>query len=295
MRSPFHFGLAESVLVSIRYRRPAPLRSTRMSAPRIHPSAVVHPDAKLADDVTVGPFAVIDAAVTLGPGCTVGPHAYLTGILTAGSNNHFHASCVIGDTPQHLAYAGEPTRVEVGDGNTFREFVTVHRGMPTNGGVTSIGNGNLFMVNSHIAHDCKVGNKAIFANGAVIGGHASVSDGAFLSGNTCVHQFCRVGRLAMLSGTSSISQDLPPFWIVQEINIVHGVNVIGMRRAGIPNEEIMGVRRAFKAIIRSGQTIRAALEQVEAADGHLPAVKELIEFVRTSKRGICTGSGGGDA
>lgn len=242
----------------------------------------------------MGPFAVIDVGVTLGPGCTVGPHAHLTGIVIAGENNHFHTGCVIGDTPQHLGYAGEPTRVEIGGGNTFREHVTVHRGMPANGGVTRIGNENLFMVNSHVAHDCQVGNKAIFANGAVIGGHATVMDGAFLSGNTCVHQFCRVGRLAMLSGTSSVSQDLPPFWIVQEVNIVHGVNVIGMRRAGIPNEEIMGVRRAFKAINRSGLTIRAALEEIEAADGHLVAVKELVEFVRASKRGICTGKSGGD-
>lgn len=265
-----------------------------MSAPRIHPSAVVHPEAKLAPDVRVGPFAVIDAGVTLGPGCTVGPHAHLTGLVLAGANNHFHTGCVIGDTPQHLGYAGEPTRVEIGEGNTFREYVTVHRGMPANGGVTGIGNGNLFMVNSHVAHDCRVGNKAIFANGAVIGGHATVMDGAFLSGNTCVHQFCRVGRLAMLSGTSSVSQDLPPFWIVQEVNIVHGVNVIGMRRAGIPNEEIMGVRRAFKAINRSGLTIRAALEQIESTDGHLPAVRELVEFVRGSRRGICTGKSGGD-
>jgi UDP-N-acetylglucosamine acyltransferase len=265
-----------------------------MSAPRIHPSAVIHPEAVLHESVSVGPFAVIDAGVTLGPGCTVGPHAYLTGLLTAGANNHFHAGCVIGDTPQHLGYAGEPTRVQIGEGNTFREHVTVHRGMPANGGLTSIGDGNLFMVNSHVAHDCRVGNKAIFANGAVIGGHATVMDGAFLSGNTCVHQFCRIGRLAMLSGTSSVSQDLPPFWIVQEINIVHGVNVVGMRRAGIPNDEIMGVRRAFKAIIRSGLTIRAALEQIEAADGHLAAVREVVEFVRTSKRGICTGKSRGD-
>jgi UDP-N-acetylglucosamine acyltransferase len=265
-----------------------------MSAPRIHPTAIVHSDARLATDVTVGPFAIIEAGVTLGTGCVVGPHVVLLGQVTAGEKNTFHSGCVIGDTPQHLGYAGEPTRVEIGSGNTFREHVTVHRGMAANGGLTSIGDGNLFMVGSHVAHDCKVGNKAIFANCAVIGGHATVMDGAFLSGNTCVHQFCRVGRLAMLSGTSSVSQDLPPFWIVQEINIVHGVNVIGMRRAGIPNDEIMGVRRAFKAINRSGLTIRAALDQIEAEDGHLPAVRELVEFVRASKRGICTGSGGSD-
>lgn len=266
-------------------------------AARVHPNAVVSVDAALADGVTVGPFTVIDGPVSLGPGCAVGPHCHLTGRVTAGANNRFHAGCVIGDSPQHLGYQGEPTEVRIGDGNTFREHVTVHRGMPANGGLTTIGSGNLFMVGSHVAHDCTVGDKAIFANCAVIGGHATVMDGAFLSGNSCVHQFCRVGRLAMISGTSSISQDLPPFWVVQEVNITHGVNVVGMRRAGIPNSEIQGVRRAYKAITRSGLTIRAALEQVEAADGGLPAVRELIDFIRSSKRGICTGTagGGGDA
>ncbi len=257
--------------------------------PTIHPTAVVSAEAKLHESVAVGPFAIVEGSVTLGEGCAVGPGVHLLGKVTAGTNNRFHSGCVIGDTPQHLGYAGEATEVRIGDGNTFREFVTVHRGMAANGGITSIGDANLFMVNSHIAHDCKVGNQAIFANGAVIGGHAEVRDGAFLSGNTCVHQFCRVGRLAMLSGTSSVSQDLPPFWIVQEINIVHGVNVVGMRRAGIPNPEIQAVRRAFKLINRSGLTIRVALDQIEAEEGAHPAVKELIEFIRTSKRGICTG------
>lgn len=264
-----------------------------MVPPGVHPTAVVSADAALAADVTVGPFAVIDGPVSLGPGCVVGPHVHLTGRVTAGANNRFHAGCVIGDSPQHLGYQGEPTEVRIGDGNTFREHVTVHRGMPANGGVTTIGRGNLFMVGSHVAHDCTVGDRAIFANSAVIGGHVAVMDGAFLSGNSCVHQFCRVGRLAMLSGTSSISQDLPPFWIVQEINIARGVNVVGMRRAGIPAAEIQAVRRAYQRISRSGLTVSAALELVEAEDGGLPAVRELIDFIRASKRGVCTGTAGG--
>jgi UDP-N-acetylglucosamine acyltransferase len=258
----------------------------------IHPTAIISVEASLADGVTVGPFAVIDGPVSLGAGCVVGPHVHLMGRVTAGANNRFHSGCVIGDTPQHLGYQGEPTEVRIGDGNTFREQVTVHRGMPANGGVTTIGSGNLFMVGSHVAHDCKVGDKTIFANCAVIGGHATVQDGAFLSGNSCVHQFCRVGRLAMLSGTSSISQDLPPFWIVQEVNITRGVNVVGMRRAGISNAEIQAVRRAYSTITRSGMTIRAALEKVQAEDGGLSAVRELIAFIRESKRGICTGTAG---
>lgn len=258
-----------------------------MPVPLIHPTAVVSPAARLAPDITVGPFAVIEDGVTLGAGCVVGPHVHLLGNLTAGAGNRFHTGCVIGDTPQHLAYAGEPTRVEIGNENTFREYVTIHRGMPATG-ATVIGSKCLFMVGSHVAHDCRVGDGAIFANSAVIGGHATVQGGAFLSGNSCVHQFCRVGRLAMLSGTSSVSQDLPPFWIVQEVNIARGVNVIGMRRAGIPTAEIQGVRRAYKTINRSGLTVAAALERIEAEDGALPAVAELIAFIRESKRGIVT-------
>ena len=266
-----------------------------MTAPRIHPTALVDPAAELAPDVSVGPFAIIEAGVTLGPGCVVGPHAHLLGLLTAGPNNHFHTGCVIGDTPQHLGYKGEPTSVEIGSGNTFREYVTIHRGMPDSRGVTLIGNDNFLMANSHVAHDCTVHNSTIFANSAVIGGHAEIFDRAFLSGNTCVHQFCRVGRAAMVGGTSSITLDLPPFWTIMDSNRVRGVNVIGMRRAGIPNEEIMGVRRLYKAINRSGLTIRAAVERSEATDGHLPAVREVIEFIRSSKRGICVGrSGSGD-
>lgn len=262
-----------------------------MSVPLHHPTAVVSPGATLAPDVRVGPFAVVEDGATLGPGCVVGPHVHLFGCVSAGANNRFHTGCVIGDIPQHLAYAGEPTRVVIGDGNTFREHVTVHRAMPagTSGaGATVIGDRNLFMVGSHVAHDCRVGNGAIFANSAVIGGHAVVMNGAFLSGNSCVHQFCRVGRLAMLSGTSSVSQDLPPFWIVQEVNVARGVNVVGMRRAGIPTAEIQAVRRAYKTINRSGLTVAAALEQIEAEDGHLPAVAELVAFIRESKRGVVT-------
>jgi len=261
-----------------------------MSAPPlIHPTAVVAAGVRLAPDVRVGPFAVIEKDVTLGAGCVVGPHVHLLGILTAGSNNRFHTGCVLGDAPQHTAYAGEPTRLEIGSDNTFREHVTIHRAMPATG-ATVIGSHNLFMAGSHVAHDCRIGDSCIFANAAVIGGHVTVMSGAFLSGNSCVHQFCRVGRLAMLSGTSSVSQDLPPFWIVQAVNTARGVNVIGMRRAGIPAAEIQAVRRAYRIITRNGLTISDALRLIEAADGEIPAVAELVAFIRDSKRGIVTGT-----
>ena len=263
--------------------------------PRIHPSAIVSPEARLAEDVRVGPFSIIEGEVVLGAGTVVGPHAHLIGPLTAGANNRFHTGCVIGDAPQHLGYQGQPTRTRIGDGNTFREFVTVHRGMPTDvkpgTGETVIGSHNLFMVSSHVAHDCRVGDHCILANSAVIGGHAEVADRAILSGNSAVHQFCRVGRLAFLSGTSAISQDLPPFFIVQLVNVPHGVNVVGMRRAGIPNEEIQAVRHAYRLINKSGLMVSEAVEKIEAEYGSLAAVRELVEFVRTAKRGIVTGRG----
>ncbi len=273
----------------------------RPDAPRIHPTAIVSAEARLADDVTVGPYSVLDGPVAVGPGCKIGPYVQLIGPLTLGQGNRVHAGCVLGDEPQHLGYKGEVTRVEIGDFNTFREHTTVHRGMPVEPGkpgtgVTVIGSHNLLMSNTHIAHDCRVGSHCIFASGAVVGGHAEIHDRAILSGNTAVHQFCRVGRLALLGGTSAISQDLPPYWVVQgEVNLVIGVNVIGMRRAGMPPEEIQAVRRAFRLINRSGLTIPDALERVEREDGRLPAVRELIDFIRASKaakHGVCTGKPG---
>lgn len=264
---------------------------TRPAGPLIHPTASISADATLAADVRVGPFAVIDGPVVLGPGCTVGPHAHLSGPLTAGHDNSFGTSCVIGSAPQHTAYQGELTAVVIGDGNTFREHTTVHRAMPAGvghgTGATRIGDGNLFMVGAHVAHDCHVGSHGFYANSALLGGHVETADRVFLSGNSAVHQFCRVGRLAFLSGCSASSKDIPPFWVMQDVNRVCGVNVIGMRRAGVPAEEIQAVRRAFRFIYLERLTIPAAVLRMEAELGSVPAVRELIDFIRASKRGIC--------
>lgn len=262
--------------------------------PLIHPTAVISADAKLADGVRVGAFAVIDGPVTLGPGCTVAAHAHLIGPLTLGENNTIGSGAVLGGDPQHLAYKGQPTLIEIGTGNTFRENVTVHRAMPLGEGqgtgVTRIGNDNLFMVGAHVAHDCRVGNNGVYVNGCLLAGHVETGDRVLLSGNTAVHQFCRVGRLALLRGTSAASTDVPPFWVQQNINVVSGVNVFGMRRAGVPTAEILGVREAFKRIYMSGTTITAAVATIEAELGHLPAVAELVAFIKSSKRGICGAS-----
>ena len=201
------------------------------------------------------------------------------------------ASASCWGAPQHLSYNGEPTNVEIGDGNVFREYTTVHRAMPRGigpgTGVTRIGHRNLFMACSHVAHDCRVGNECIFANSAVLGGHVEIGDRALISGNSAVHQFCRVGRLALLSGASATSKDIPPFWIMQDINQVCGVNTVGMRRAGIATAEIQAVRKAFTTIYQERLTVTDALVKIEAELGHFDVIRELLEFIRSSKRGIC--------
>jgi UDP-N-acetylglucosamine acyltransferase len=257
----------------------------------LHPSAVISPEAKLAANVQIGPFAVIEGPVVIGAGTVIRPHAHLIGPLIIGVNNDIGSGAVLGGAPQHLGYKGDQTAIEIGDGNIIREHVTVHRAMPIGTGpgtgITRVGNRNLFMVGSHVAHDCRVGNECIFANSAVIGGHVEVGDRALISGNSAVHQFCRVGRLSLLSGASATSKDIPPFWIMQEINSVCGVNTVGMRRAGIPSVEIQAVRRAFAIMYKERHTITAALLRIEAELGQFPTIRELIEFIRSSKRGIC--------
>jgi UDP-N-acetylglucosamine acyltransferase len=252
---------------------------------RVHPTAVVSAEADLADDVEVGPFVVIEGPVRLGTGCVVRPHAHLIGPLTMGRGNKVYSGAVLGERPQHLRYNDEPTGVEVGDDNVFREHVTVHRGT-SQSWKTVIGNRNFFMAGAHVAHDCRVGNNCILANGALLGGHCHVEDGVFLSGNSAVHQFVRVGRLALLGGASGSSKDIPPFAIQQYINILCGVNVIGMRRAGMSGAQIDAVRRAYHVIFRQGLTMPNALARTERELGSVDVVRELVDFIRRSTRGV---------
>jgi UDP-N-acetylglucosamine acyltransferase len=252
---------------------------------RIHPSAVIAPEAELADDVRVGPHVVIEGAARVGPGCVLGPGVHLVGPLVMGRDNQVFSHAVLGEQPQHLRYAGEPTRLEVGDHNVFREGVTVHRGT-THSWATRIGSHNYLMANSHVAHDCQVGDHCILANGALLAGHCVLEDHVYLSGNSAIHQFVRVGRLALLSGLSASTKDVPPFIIGQRTNYVVGVNVVGMRRAGIPTEHIDAVRRAFHLLYREGLALPQALSRIEQELGHYPEVAEMVAFIRASPRGI---------
>ncbi len=258
------------------------------ASPLIHPTALVSADADLAADVRVGPYAIVEGPVCLGAGCVVEAHAQLIGPLTAGDGNTFGRGCVIGERPQHLGYKGEPTGVTIGDRNTFREHVTVHRGMPIGSGrgVTVIGHENYLMCSSHVGHDCIVGNNTIIVNGALLGGHCEVGDRALVSGNAGVHQNCRIGRLALVRGISLVSMDVPPFWIMQSPNSAAGVNVIGMRRAGMPSADIQAIRKAFIVLYRGGLILSLAVAKLEKDLGGSPAIRELVAFIRTSKRGI---------
>jgi len=254
-------------------------------AARIHPTAVISPEAELAEDVEVGPYVVIEGRVRIGPKCVLRPLVHLCGPLTMGTGNIVFSGAVLGDRPQHLKYAGEPTGVEIGDYNVFRENVTVHRGT-THSWTTRIGSHNFFMVNSHVAHDCRIGNRCILTNGSLVGGHCTLEDNVYLSGNSAVHQFVRVGRLALLSGCSATTKDIPPFVIQQGIDNVVGVNVIGMRRAGLSGTQINAVRRAFRLLYREELVLPAALAKIEQELGRVDAVAELLAFIRQSSRGI---------
>ncbi|MGH7224128.1 MAG: acyl-ACP--UDP-N-acetylglucosamine O-acyltransferase, partial [Gemmataceae bacterium] len=252
---------------------------------RIHPTAVIAPEADLGEDVQVGPYAVVEGEVRIGAGCVLRPGVHLIGPLTMGCHNSVFSGAVLGEQPQHLRYAGEPTRLIIGDHNIIREHVTIHRGT-TQSWETRIGDRNFLMANSHVAHDCRVGNHCILANGALLGGHCILEDSVYMSGNCGIHQFCRVGRLALLGGVSAATKDIPPFIIQQRMNCVVGVNVIGMRRVGIPTAHIDAVRRAFHLLYRSNMVVPAALEHMQRDLGHIAEVAEMIAFIRASSRGI---------
>jgi UDP-N-acetylglucosamine acyltransferase len=260
-----------------------------MSSARVHPTAIVEPTVRLAEDVVVGPYSVLEGAIELGPGCVVKPLVHMIGPLVVGPENTICSGAVLGERPQHLKFDGPPTGIVIGAGNIFREHVTVHSG--TTDACTRMGDQNFLMAGAHVAHDCVVGHRCIFANGALLGGHCEVGEGAFLSGNCAVHQFCRCGRLSMMSGGATTSKDVPPFFVQEGRNRVVGVNVVGMRRAGLRATQIDAVREAYRMLYLQRMVVPAAVENIERHLGHVDVVAELIEFIRSSKRGITYTSG----
>lgn len=258
----------------------------------IHPTAVVDPDANLSDDVEVGPFAVIGPGVTLAKGVRIGPHAVLTGTTRVGERTRIHAHAAIGGDPQDRKYDGEQTALEIGPDNIFREFTTVNRGTVQGGGVTRIGTGNLFMAYSHVAHDCVIGNHAVLANSVALAGHVEVGDRAVLSGLVAVHQYARVGRCAMIGGGGMVAQDVPPFMIAQGDRArLFGLNIVGLRRAGLHADTIAALKQAYRELFGQGRPLRIAMEHARQQFVDVPEVTELLHFIEGSNRGICRAAG----
>ncbi len=253
----------------------------------IHPTAVVEPGAQVDPSCEIGPFAVVGPSVVLGPGNVLSAHAIVIGHTTLGEGNRVFPHAVIGEIPQDLKYRGEPTRLVVGNRNTFRECVTINLGTVQGGGVTTIGNGCLFMANSHVGHDCAIGDGAIIANSVALAGHVTLEDHVHISGLAASHQFCRIGRLAFVSGLTGVTMDVAPYCTVAGARAeLGGLNVVGMQRAGMTEEQIGRVKQAYKILFRSSLGVAEALAQMEAELGAYPEVAHLIAFVRGSQRGV---------
>jgi UDP-N-acetylglucosamine acyltransferase len=257
-----------------------------MSDVQIHPTAIVDPGAEIGAGTVVGPYCVIGANVVIGGSCWLQHHVTLQGPMRAGAQNKFYAYCSIGQQTQDLKYAGEPTYLEIGDENTFREFVTVNRST-TSAGKTRIGNRGNFLAYSHIGHDCTVGNEVVFSNNGTLAGHVQIGDNAVMGGLTAVHQFCRIGRFAITGGCSKIVQDVPPFMIADGNPAeIRGVNLVGLERRDFPAESVKLIKEAFRLIYRSKNNTGQALEAVRKELPQSEEIREIVEFIEKTERGI---------
>ena len=257
----------------------------------IHPTAIVDTKASLDSDVEVGPYSIIGPDVVIGAGSRIGPHVVIEGLTTIGKDNQFFQFSSIGAEPQDKKYQDEPTRLEIGDRNTVREFCTFNRGTVQDGGVTRVGNDNWMMAYVHLAHDCQIGSHTIFANNAQLAGHVQVDDWAIMGGFSNVHQFCKIGAHAMVGMSTSLTQDVPPFVILSgNPAAAHGINTEGLKRRGFSREAIAMIRHAYKLIYKSGLTLeqaRLALAEEEQNDPvHAPHVQLMREFLQNASRGI---------
>jgi UDP-N-acetylglucosamine acyltransferase len=253
----------------------------------IHPSAIVHPGAKLAAGVSVGPYSIIGEHVEVGERTAIGPHVVIEGRTRIGKDNRIFAHSVLGGAPQDKKYAGEATGLEIGDRNLIREFCTFNCGTVQDSGVTRVGSDNWLMAYVHIAHDCQVGSNTIFANAASIAGHVHVGDYAILGGFTGVHQFVLIGAHSMTAGATLLLQDLPPY-VMAAGNAAKpfGINAEGLKRRGFTDEQVTEIRRAYKTLYRSGLTLEEAKGAIAAQAADVPALKIFVEFLGRSTRGI---------
>lgn len=252
----------------------------------IHKTAIISDKAKLAQGVSVGPYAVIGDGADIGKDCQIGAHCVIEGNTTIGANTQVFTGAVIGSRPQDLKFKGEKVFLEIGEGNVIREYCTFNPGT-NDGGKTVVGNNNLFMAYSHVAHDCRVGNNCIIANNGTLAGHVAIEDSAVIGGLVAIHQFVRVGRLSIVGGCSKVVQDIPPFSTCDGHPAkVYGLNLIGLRRHKIPRESIHALDKAFKILFNSGLTSRNALGRIEKECEPAAEVKFLADFIRASERGL---------
>jgi UDP-N-acetylglucosamine acyltransferase len=253
----------------------------------IDPTAIVDSKAELADDVSVGPFSVIGAGVKIGAGTVIGSHVVIKGPTTIGKQNRIYQFSSIGEDPQDKKYAAELTRLQIGDRNTIREYTSMHRGTKQDRSLTKIGNDNLFMAYTHVAHDCIIGDHVIMANGASLAGHVHLNSHAILGGFTLVHQFTQIGQYSFAAMGSAITQDIPPFVMVGgKPTRPHGINSVGMERNGISPEDIRLIRKAYKIIYKMNLRLEDAIDQMEDLAGESKELSDMVSFLRNVSRGI---------
>lgn len=254
----------------------------------IDSTARIAATAVIDGEVEIGPNVIIGEHVRIGSGSRIMANAVIGPWTSMGKDNIIHYGAIIGHDPQDFGYGGEESRLEIGDGNCFREYVTIHRGN-REGTATVIGDGNYFMVQSHVAHNCVVGNNTILAGGALLAGHVTMEDRAIISGNCVVHQFCRVGTLSMMRGLSRTSRDVPPFCIMDETHTVRTINLVGLRRNGFDAVRVRAIKNAFKILFRGGPNMKENLARAESELDMTDDVRYLLDFIRNSKRGVCFG------
>ncbi len=253
----------------------------------IHPTAIIAPGATIGQNTQIGAYAVVEADAVVGDNCRIGTHAAILGSTRIGHNTQIHAGAVIGGEPQDYHYSGQTSHTQIGDNCIIREYVTINRGTAP-GSTTTVGNQVMLMAFVHVGHNCQLGDNVIIANNSILGGYVEVGPRAFISSTVLIHQFCRIGCLAMLSGNDRITQDVPPYCMLA-LSEVHGPNLVGLKRAGFDMQTRTAIRSAIKSLYFSGLNRAQAADSIQAQYGHCPEVQYLVDFVRTSSRGLMPG------
>jgi len=249
--------------------------------------ALIAPQAQIAADVQIGPFSIIGADVVIGAGTWIGPHVVINGPTQIGVDNKIFQFASLGDAPQDKKYKGEPTRLEIGDRNVIREFVTVNRGTTHDKGVTHIGSDNLLMAYSHVAHDCQLGDKIVLSNCTTLGGHVEIGDWVIMGGLSAVHQFTKIGAHCFIANNAAVTRDVPPYVMaVGQPAVPHSVNTEGLKRRGFTAQQILNIRRAYRLLYRSGMKLKAAVEELEKLAVTQAEIRPFVEFIKRSERSI---------